>query len=219
MNSLDRLARITTIVCLSLTVVLLVRPNGIVRMQIQDWRTQRQQQAYVRTNWDTLAAAAAVHGSPVRHAVIVEFLDYQCVYCRAFEDSAEALVKSVPTAAVVIRHLPNPANSLSREAALSVICADEQGGMAKMHRYLLASDEWRREPNWVEIATRASLADTTAFRRCLTSLRAVQRRSTDSAYAAALRIQATPALITSRSGVHLGIASLAEMKSWLRERD
>ena len=216
MNILDRLARLATFICLATTAALLVRPNGLVTTRVAAWRAQSAQVHYVRQNWDSLRDGALVHGSEMSKDRIVEFLDYQCVYCRAFEDSADALLRTHPAAAIVIRHLPNPANALSRSAALSAICADELGRMEAMHRYLLTTNEWRISPAWTEIAARVGIADTARFRRCLNSPRTIGRRSSDSAYAAALNIRGTPALVAPSRGVHLGVASVALMEQWIK---
>jgi protein-disulfide isomerase len=86
-----------------------------------------------------------VEGSPGALVTIVEFIDYECPFCRKAEATREQLLKKYPgQLRFAIRHSPLPFHSRALPVArLAIEAFKEKGnvGFWAMHRRLLATDQ------------------------------------------------------------------------------
>lgn len=212
---LDTLGTIVGWAFVCLTVIVLLRPQGIVREGLKEWIEVRRVNRFIDSNWPQLSRGDLMLGAVQANAGLVEFLDYQCQYCRLFHDSVTSILRAHPTAAVLIRQLPRPGDPLSRQAALSVVCAGEQHRFPDMHAHLLQDLAWRQVSDWSAIAATVGISDIDAFIACRRSPRAIAALSEDSSWAAKLAIQGTPALVTRAGGSRLGLVPLATVMGWL----
>ena len=141
-------------------------------------------------------------GSADAPVTIVEFMDYECPYCRRFAKNTFPKLRAryVESGQVrwVSRNLPLPMHARARPAAIAARCADEQGRFWDMHDALLteagsmADDELRA---W---AQRLDL-DGGRFSECLGSSGHHAALDQDMAAARAARIRATPSFIVGRA--------------------
>jgi len=65
-------------------------------------------------------------GDPEAKNVIVEFMDFQCPYCKVASKQLKTLAKKYG-AALYIKHLPIEHHTFARKAALASLAADRQG--------------------------------------------------------------------------------------------
>jgi hypothetical protein len=149
---------------------------------------------------------------------VVEFLDYQCHYYRAFRDSSEAFLVANPGVSIAVRHAPNPMNSRSREAAITAICASEQGHFQPVHRFLLTDTDWMRDGEWKRVAEGARVPDVDRFMDCLDSDRAMGQYAVDSSWVATLKLSGTPTFAAKSVGLHVGIIDRERLAAWTAPR-
>ncbi len=99
-------------------------------------------------NWKKLLdKPAASLGEDGAKVTMVEFVDYQCPFCkRAFDSNFSQIDKDyIKTGKLkyVMRDLPLPFHPNSKPAALAARCAGEQGKYAEMHEKLYSTqEEW-----------------------------------------------------------------------------
>lgn len=192
---------------------IVVRPGGLFHDDLVRWKLNH----LVSVKWDSLSNVNPRFRLGEADAAyrLVEFIDYQCGYCRTFADTARALLQAHENISLAVRQLPRPGDDRSRLAALAAICAGFQRHFANMHDYLLSDTTWRRDKHLTSMALAAGITDTTTFTDCITSNKAARVLAADSSWAARLRLQATPVLVSRRVGLHPGIASIAAISSWL----
>lgn len=172
-----------------------------------------------------LDALEQSRGAPDAPVTVVEFTDYQCPFCRRFQaESWPAFDRNyVATGKVrfIVRDLPLRIHSSARPAAEAAHCAGEQGRFWPMHDALLAPNMRLDEPSFLGKAQAFGL-DLSRFHQCLSSdkyQRAIERNS---AQAAALGVQGTPAFIIGRTahgeldGVRIvGALPYASFAAWI----
>ncbi|MCT2398571.1 DsbA family protein [Novosphingobium mangrovi (ex Huang et al. 2023)] len=97
-------------------------------------RSAKAQELRERIRTDPLAPTTGARNGDV---TVVVFSDYQCPYCRRFNDTLDALVKADPKVRVVYRDWPiqGPASVL---AARATIAAQYQNKHAALHAALMA---------------------------------------------------------------------------------
>lgn len=150
--------------------------------------------------WPALIEAPSrLEGSTVQtQRTIVEFIDYECAYCRrgaakVFESIANDEVD------VVIRHLPLEAiHPHARSAAQAAICSERFGVFAEAHANLLGEDEWMVRGDWSAWAHGLGVEDTNAFRECLEDDATKLRIDEDMRLAGLLGVTGTPGFVTDR---------------------
>lgn len=83
-----------------------------------------------------------VLGNPAGPVSVVEFFDYRCPYCRAFEPALEALLAANPDVRLVLKTYPildvEDSSHISEDAARAALAASAQGKFGAVHRALLA---------------------------------------------------------------------------------
>ena len=92
---------------------LLLRPEGLLRSEIESVLADRRQARIVAESWPQLAGDAPVVGSGSASPFAIEFIDYQCSYCRHFHRTLDSLVSaSALDVRLAIRHNPIRATQL-----------------------------------------------------------------------------------------------------------
>lgn len=192
---------------------IVVRPGGLFHDDLIRWKMNR----LVSSKWDSISGVGPNFrlGKADATYSLVEFIDYQCSYCRAFADTARTLLRIHPDISLAVRQLPRPGDARSRVAALAAVCAGLQQRFAAMHDYLISDTTWRHSSSPASIAHAAGLVDTLTFKKCITSDEAAQVLARDSSWAARFRLQETPVLMSRRVGLHPGLASVTAISSWL----
>lgn len=143
------------------------------------------------------------HGATTAPITIVEFSDFGCSHCAAFDHALEQVLRSgrQEQVRVIYRHFPldaecNPAIGTSAHpnaclAAVAAECAGEQGKFWPYHKVLFENQSRFKRSELIDYATRVDL-DKDKFEACLQSDAVRQRVAEDAAEGVRLQIQSTP---------------------------
>lgn len=197
-ESEGKINRIVNVAILVALAVALLQGQAVSRAKsaVDGWRTNRA----LAEAWPALIEASSrLEGDRVQmHRTIVEFIDYECAYCRSgatkvFESIADEEVD------VVIRHLPLEAIHLhARLGAQAAICSERFGVFAEAHASLLSEDKWMSRGDWDAWALGLGIEDTKAFRECLVDDATTKRIDEDVRLAGLLGVTGTPGFVTDR---------------------
>lgn len=149
-----------------------------------------------------------VLGDPNAKVTIVEFSDFQCLYCRSFyKDTYGQLKKDyIDTGKVklVFRDYPLPFHTAAEPAALASLCADDQGKFWQYHDKIF-EEQQKREPNTSVVSktidfdvndlkswARQIGLNTTEFNNCLDSAQHENEVQADLAAAIEVGVDGTP---------------------------
>ncbi|MFW6031528.1 MAG: thioredoxin domain-containing protein [Myxococcota bacterium] len=155
---------------------------------------------------DTIAiqASGLARGAPDAPVTMVEFLDYECPFCRRFhtETMPTLLEEYVATGQlrVVVRDRPLPMHENAVPAARAARCAAEQGDDAywRFSDALVAAGAPLDRERVLEVATGAGI-DTDLLAACLDSDRHVAAIEADAAAAADAGVTGTPTFVIGPS--------------------
>ncbi len=183
-------------------------PEGPLRTRLAAWRSQARLSVLVEEPWQALAATSArMDTVDLSTAMIIEFGDYECPFCRDSHAHLEAVMESHPDATIGFRHFPLTAIHPNAEAAArAAICAEEQGRFPQLHSLLFDSTEWRDTGDWKTLAEKAGVDDLVLYERCLRGEAAGRRLEEDMKLGDALGVTATPTFFY-RFGEHVGYAN------------
>ncbi len=125
---------------------------------------------------------------------IVEFSDFQCPFCKRFQDETfKQLMAAYPgKIRFVYRHLP--LTSIHPEAfpaAEASMCANEQNAFWEFHDQIFANQDKLGRDLYLQIASDLNL-DSAAFENCVTTNKYKDLVQTDSDFALGLGVQSTP---------------------------
>lgn len=189
-------------------VIVVFLPESPLRTRFAAWRAQARLSVLVEEHWQALAATSArMDTVDAGAAMIIEFGDYECPFCRDSHAHLEAVMESHPEATIGFRHYPLTAIHLKAEgAAHAAICAEGQGRFREVHSLLYESTEWRDTGDWRALAEGAGVSDLAEYERCLGSEAAGQRLEEDMRLGDALRVTATPTFFYQFGG-HVGYAN------------
>ena len=194
-------------------VIVVFLPESPLRTRFAAWRAQTRLSVLVDEHWQALAATSArMDTTAASAAMIIEFGDYECPFCRDSHAHLEAVMESHPEVTIGFRHYPLTAIHPKAEAAASAaICAEEQGRFPQLHSLLYESAEWRDTGDWRALAERAGVSDLAAYERCLGSEAAEQRLEEDMRLGDVLGVTSTPTFFY-RSGAHVGFANEEQLR-------
>jgi protein-disulfide isomerase len=194
----------------------LISPNGPIGAYVTDWTTQRDERALMASKWMQLQGTETRIGPEGAPVSMVEFIDYQCPYCRTSDVAVRALVNDGSIGVVAYRHLPLTAiHDRAMEAALAVSCATLSGEFERLHNYLLGTDSWYEVSDWREIVRAAGSPRPDEVVECMSEGHAAQRVNEDIALAGALGVEGTPAFVTPQA-ITRGAQTSAELLELMR---
>ena len=161
-------------------------------------------------------------------AVVVEFSDFQCPFCRRFTRQLKQAFEELQqeeggryTFSYVFKHYPissqcNPKapdmHPRACHAAAAAICAEEQGKFWEMHDLLFERQDKLEDSDLGEYA-RALELDMSAFVECLPSERVVKRLRGDLREGRAAKVRGTPAFYINgwRFSGAVGVAKIKSL--------
>ena len=149
------------------------------------------------TNWTDLASGGHKLGPSTAEIFILEFGDYQCPFCRRFEQVTwPALQAKFPgKVGFIYRHWPLPNHKHAREAAKAAECAGHQGQFAPFHSRLYEfQDSIGRKPMQI-FAKESGVPDLKTFASCLASADVDRVIDADIAAALSLNPRGTPTIV------------------------
>lgn len=117
--------------------------------------------------WPAVVESGARVGPANAAAVVVEFVDFQCPFCRDATFLLDSLLSEYPASvALVMQHFPLRSHAQALPAAIAAECAREQSRLREMTSLLLNDQESLGEKPWREYAKAAGIPDEVAFVRC-----------------------------------------------------
>jgi protein-disulfide isomerase len=155
-----------------------------------------------------------VGGNAAGDVTIVEFLDYQCDYCKRGAAEIAKLLQADPGVRLVFKEWPilGPESVLAARAALAAV---QQGRYHALHAALMARSERLTEESILAAAAGVGL-DLERLKRDMEAPAVREELQRTAALAQALGIRGTPALILGNQ-LHAGIADLATLQRLVRE--
>ena len=187
-------------------------PESPIRTRFAAWRAQVRLSALVEEHWQALASTSArMDTVDASTAMIIEFGDYECPFCRDSHAHLEAVMESHPDATIGFRHYPlTGIHPKAEEAARAAICAEEHGRFPQLHSLLFESTEWRETGDWTALAEKAGVGDVVSYERCLGGEAAGRRLEEDMRLGDALGVTATP-MFFYQFGGHVGYANQEQL--------
>ncbi len=133
---------------------------------------------------------------------VVEFIDFQCPYCKRFVQSTFAQLRRnyIDTGKVrwVVRDLPMSFHPDARKAGQAAHCAGEEGKYWEM-REILFTNSPKLEPVLLPGYAQVIGLDIEAFNACLASERYLADMDKDKVVADAARITGTPSFVIGKT--------------------
>jgi protein-disulfide isomerase len=121
-------------------------------------------------DWVTYSKAGRALGPQHSPIHIVYFSELQCPFCKRFELSLRRLDSLFPGKITrTFIHYPIPSHDQAYPAAIAAECAGAQGRFWELLASAFEHQTRLDSIDWPAFAARASVADTVAFRACLTS--------------------------------------------------
>ena len=100
--------------------------------------------------------------------VIVEFMDFQCPFCRRLVARLDSLESEFPgQVRVVLHHYPLENHPLALPAAIAAECADRQGRFKEFYDLAFEHQSEYAAQSWTSLALAAGVADGDAFNLCV----------------------------------------------------
>lgn len=150
----------------------------------------------VVTDWRSYAVGGHRIGPASAPVTLVLFSDYECPVCTRIDRELRALRDDNPSSlGIVVRHFPLQFHSNARAAAVAAECAADQNRFVAYHEGLFDHPEMLSRKQWVLLAARANVPDTTAFGRCLREQRASLAVDADVAAGKRLGVFGTPTVL------------------------
>lgn len=167
-------------------------------------------------NWKAITPQGHVVGSAQAIAVIVEFSDFQCPYCRQFHQRLEDLRQRYgDQIAYSYVHLPLANHPYARPAALAADCAAEQDRFDDFASQLFAAQDSLSHVQLATIALRSGIRDTTEFSACLRRPGHDLRVKRNEALAKQLGFRSTP-IVFLNGWKFVGLPDSAEFESAMK---
>jgi len=155
----------------------------------------RRPSEFVR-EWRTIAKSGRVLGDTNAPVKVIEFMDFQCPFCREFNQARKPLTaKYGSKIAYVFVHFPLATHRFAQPAAVAAECAGADGRFEPMLDALYAMQDSFGLAPWSAYAKRAGVRDTAAFQRCIADTTSLRRVSIGSAEGRRIGLEGTPTVI------------------------
>lgn len=179
-----------------------------LRTKIREYTMAREARMAAQDILDRLAADGRVDRE---RPTIIEFIDFQCPYCRDMHDVLREGVAANHFDLVVMHYPLERIHPLARAAAKASLCAEAQGFADDMNHLLMSTRDWMDDADWVPLAGDAGIQDLKQFGECLDAPITERELAKHISLARDLGIRGTPAFV-SYGGVHRGLATLEELE-------
>jgi protein-disulfide isomerase len=129
---------------------------------------------------------------------VIEFADYQCPVCGAYERVLDSMrTKHPKDFAVVFHDFPLSYHPLAMPLAIAARCADYQGSYLAFHDSVFAEHDELGVVSIEDFARRAGVANIVAFRRCMRDSTVRLEVNADVAMGKRLKLSGTPSVIAN----------------------
>ncbi len=145
---------------------------------------------------------------------IVEFLDFECPYCRAMQARLDRAIARTSTPVRVVRKMvPLPQHPGAGPAALAYCCAEAQGLGDEMARALFAASPGELTPEGCEAIAARIGCDLTRYRADMAA--AAQRVAADLRDAEQAGVRALPTIFIGGERINGASASVGELTAMI----
>lgn len=145
-------------------------------------------------SWRTIASAGSVVSSDTLAVTIVEFGDFECVFCQRFAVHIDSLRSVGVPVRFVYRHALNGRSPTSIAAARASECARQQGHFPSAYNLLMRSPNVR-SGTFDEMRKAIGVPDSAGFLDCLEEGKWSQVLREDSIAASRLNVRGTPTIL------------------------
>jgi len=188
---------VLTAIVLVVAVYFLVRPGSELWRSVAQWSARRATSVAIRSHWDEAAALALPLYETGGAPQVIEFLDYECPFCRGAAATVDSAIAAGVRVAVV--HLPLSFHRLAKPAAITALCAAATGDFVKVHRILIHSISWQEEATSTGEVAVGDSGIVSRISNCVATGGADDILTAHIALAETLDVTATPRFV-SRSG-------------------
>ena len=157
---------------------------------------------------------SAWSGNPNGDVAVVEYLDYNCGYCRASVPTIDALIAADPKVKVVYREWPVLSDESVTAGRYGVVVAQMGGNYRKLHDALYAGGPLSQAS--IDAAVRAAGADPDAVKKAIAAPQIDDAIRTNMQVMRALGQSGTPSWIIG-DRVYSGVQSLEQLKAAVAE--
>ena len=186
----------------------------LVRREVFPPAERAGQAPTIQRDWSQYASAGHAMGPAEAAVTIVEFADFQCPFCRMFNQEVDSLRGQGRSIRVVYRHFPLSIHPFAIPAARASECAGNQGRFEAMHAALFTRPESIGVAPWGWFARRAGVPDSLLFNACTSSSRPIEALAIDTVAGHRLGIQGTPTLLIGRLRVN-GLPSFDSLSAYV----
>ena len=153
----------------------------------------------VIADWESFASHGHRWGPSDAQVTIVEFIDFQCPFCRDFVRRVSELREQYPElVAVVFRHLPLEQHPHALGAVRASECAASQGAFWEYHDALFAGQDLIGVRQWDDFAEDTGFPfDLALFNSCVSDRSAIASLSRDTLAARELGVTGTPTALVN----------------------
>jgi protein-disulfide isomerase len=160
---------------------------------------------------------SAVRGNPEGSLTVVEFLDYQCGFCRRADPEIAELLASDGDIRLIVKEIPilGPGSELAARAAIASLIAEGPDAYASLGARLMATEGDVTEAS-LDAALEGAGLDPAAIRAGMADPEVDRRLAETRALAQDLGIQGTPTFVFGDRFVR-GYIPLADMEALVAE--
>ena len=164
---------------------------------------------------DLVPAGATSKGNPNAKAYLVEFSDFQCPACAAFQPTVNAVTEQYKDKLLfVYRHFPLDQHAFAQKAAEAAEAANAQGKFWEMADLLFANQDKFSDDLFPQLAQSLQL-DQLKFTKDMNDNVIKQKIANDRAYGIRIGVNATPTFFLN--GKKLNLTSFDDLKKAVAE--
>ena len=150
------------------------------------------------SEWREVAAAGVRVGSTDAPVTIVEFMDFECPYCRIADTVLSSVIRTYGSSvAVVFVHFPLGNHRFAIPAARAAECAFVQSRFDEMRTVLYAKQDSFGIKTWNSYARDSGVRDTARFARCIQETGEMARVSEGRRLGEAIGVRGTPTILVN----------------------
>lgn len=146
--------------------------------------------------WNSVGRLGEWIGDSNARVRIVEFGDFECPFCRRFQESFEKTRRVIgKDVALLFIEYPLTVHRFAKPAAYAAECAAKQGRWTEFHGTLFAKQDSFGLKSWASYAAAAGISDTVTFNRCVATMTTAVRVDSALAFGKTINLRGTPTVI------------------------
>lgn len=149
------------------------------------------------SDWKDIANAGVLLGDSGAKVTIVEFADFECPFCRAYQTTLKTVqARYASSVAIAFVHFPLNIHRFAIPAAKAAECAG-QARFSAMADRIYASQDSLGLKSWAAIAREAGVRDTIRFGECVRGADGFGRIDAGRAIAKRIGARGTPLIVVN----------------------